>query len=174
MECLIECLLYYFISSGRFFVYGKNRDVRTSSCGANRQQTDDVTHENSLSAVVYGLVQSRKKQSLGSSLSVPSPSKQRSGPRGLSVSFSLRKKSKRHTPTQKLHRMHSENPNIIQKRRQGIESPSSGFNETMGQRRFSHTMAAAAHPASSHSSPDVRQDDSLSYPRNDDPSSTER
>lgn len=92
-----------------YYVLGKIS--RTPSFG---RQTSN--QENSLTAVVYGMVQVRKKQALGSSLSVPSPKQLRNAPtatlgpgRGLSVSFSLRKKSKR-ASNQKLHRMHSENP----------------------------------------------------------------
>ncbi|KAI1290360.1 Adenylate cyclase type 8 [Halotydeus destructor] len=94
-----------------YFVNGRKMD-RTPSFG--RQSSNQ---ENSLTAVVYGMVQVRKKQALGSSLSVPSPKHKPSGvigPRGLSVSFSLRKKSKR--ASGKLHRMFSENPNTVQKR----------------------------------------------------------
>lgn len=57
-----------------------------------------------LAAFVYGLVQARKKQALGSSLSVPSP-RQRTSPN----SGSFIKK-------QKLHRMLSETPNSDRKR----------------------------------------------------------
>ena len=158
-----------FVLSNRFFVYGKGRD-RTSSLGKpSVLQLNETTPENSLTAVVYGMVQSRKKQSLGSSLSVPSPSKQARGPggspRGLSVSFSLRKKSKRNG--QKLQRMHSENPNLALMRREGIESRDSVL-LVLNQRSHSQT-ALPDHSSTSHSSPDVRQDTfrSEGHPGND-------
>jgi hypothetical protein len=63
--------------------------------------------DNSLAAVVYGMVQVRKKTALGSSLSVPSKEKQTSTGTGrLSVTFSLRKK--RRKPDHRLQRIASE------------------------------------------------------------------
>lgn len=97
------------VSFHQFSSYVLGRKIeRTPSYGKQSS-----IQENSLATVVYGIVQVRKKQALGSSLSVPSP-KHKSGPRGLSVSFSLRKKSKRNS--HKLHRILSENPNTVQKR----------------------------------------------------------
>ncbi|XP_076361837.1 adenylate cyclase type 8-like isoform X2 [Tachypleus tridentatus] len=84
------------------------------------------TH-NSLAAVVYGMVQARKKQALGSSLSVPSP-KQRHSP-----AASLRRPQK-----QKLQRMLSETPNPGRRKNR------------LDERRMTETAG------SSHSYPDMR------------------
>lgn len=80
-----------------YFVLGK-KIARARSMNRN------PSTRSTLAAFVYGLVQARKKQALGSSLSVPSP-RQRASPN--SGSF-MRK--------QKLHRMLSETPNSDRKR----------------------------------------------------------
>jgi hypothetical protein len=87
---------------------------RVWSLGKPLNQQED----SSLTAVVYGMVQTRKKQTLGSSLSVPS-SRAGSGRAGkLSVTFSLRRKSRK--AEHKLQRIASENPNLQKrKRKQG-------------------------------------------------------
>ena len=76
----------------------------------------DENRDNSLTAVVYGMVQVRKKQTLGSSLSVPSKQQVKKNLEGsssnpspkLSVTFSLRKKSKK--VDQRLKRIASDKP----------------------------------------------------------------
>lgn len=123
------------------------------------------TEENSLAAVVYGMVQVRKKTTLASSLSVPSAAgiKNRTltgSNRGLSVSFSFRKKSKKNGP--KLQRMLSENPNLQSKRRKALDA---GFEEEESSSGVGHgstnvinspiKLVDATGPTS-HSSPDVR------------------
>ena len=111
--------------------------------------------ENSLAAVVYGMVQVRKKTTLASSLSVPSSNKNRSltgSNRGLSVSFSFRKKSKKNGP--KLQRMLSENPNLQAKRRKGMEEDGEDQRSALGSQMLGSDSKLVG-PAC-HSSPDVR------------------
>ncbi|RWS13387.1 adenylate cyclase type 8-like protein, partial [Dinothrombium tinctorium] len=118
-----------------YYVLGKKIE-RSKSFG--RQQNT----ENSLAAVVYGMVQVRKKQSLGSSLSVPA-SQQSSRPKmsGLSVSFKM-KKSRRNGL--KLQRMLSETPNTGRKRN----------SSTLQQRSDRRIMETGT---SSFSFPDIRE-----------------
>lgn len=83
---------------------------RVWSLGRPLNQQDD----SSLTAVVYGMVQTRKKQTLGSSLSVPSSRSGSSRAGRLSVTFSLRRKSKK--VNHKLQRIASENPNLLKRK----------------------------------------------------------
>ena len=95
---------------------------RTSSINRPLNEKTD----NSLTAVVYGMVQVRKKQTLGSSLSVPSKQQIQKNLEGsspkLSVTFSLRKKSKK--VDQKLKRIASEKPGKL-KNKTVISGPAS-------------------------------------------------
>lgn len=112
-----------------YYVLGR-KIGRSKSFG--RQQSSQ--EKGSLAAVVYGMVQVRKKQSLGSSLSVPGQ-KQR---QRTSTSFTSRKKSRKNGP-HKLQRMLSEMPSVGRKR-----------NRFEDRRMTSSGM-------SSHSFPDVRE-----------------
>lgn len=80
-----------------YFVVGKKIE-RSKSFGKSQ-----YAHNNSLAAVLSAMVQVRKKQALGSSLSVPSP-RPRITPGLSSLSFNFRKPRSPH----KLHRMLSE------------------------------------------------------------------
>lgn len=105
------------------------------------------------------MVQVRKKTTLASSLSVPSANKNRSltgSNRGLSVSFSFRKKSKKNGP--KLQRMLSENPNIQAKRRKEMEEEVEGHRSNLGSTNVinSPVKLGSVCGQTSHSSPDVR------------------
>lgn len=88
-----------------YYVLGKKIE-RSKSFGRQSK-----THNNSLAAVITGMVQVRKKQTLGSSLSVPS-ARQRISSGPSSLSFNFRKPRSPH----KLHRMLSETPNSRLKR----------------------------------------------------------
>ena len=79
-------------------------------CATSRPMSSQES--SSLTEVVYRMVQTRKKQTLGSSLSVPSSrAASTTSARGgrLSVTFSLRRKSKK--ASHKLQRIASEKPN---------------------------------------------------------------
>lgn len=105
--------------------------------------------DSSLTAVVYGMVQTRKKQTLGSSLSVPS-SRTASGRGGrLSVTFSLRRKSKK--SNQRLQRIASENPNIQNRK---LQQQHDSLLPTASDSCLSQGPGC-------HSSPDVRAQDTL-------------
>ncbi|XP_075743168.1 adenylate cyclase type 8 isoform X1 [Rhipicephalus microplus] len=113
-----------------YFVLGK-KIARARSMNRN------PSTRSTLAAFVYGLVQARKKQALGSSLSVPSP-RQRTSPNAGSF---MRK--------QKLHRMLSETPNSDRKRNR------------LKERRMTETAG------SSQSFPDMRsadRDDTFNSP----------
>ena len=90
----------------------------------------------------------------------PSSNKNRSltgSNRGLSVSFSFRKKSKKNGP--KLQRMLSENPNLQAKRRKEVEEDGDGQRSALGSQMLGSKMLGSdsklVGPAC-HSSPDVR------------------
>lgn len=121
----------------RFLVFGKHQMERTWSSGRPLSGQED----SSLTAVMYGMVQVRKKQSLGSSLSVPTSRGGRGG--RLSVTFSLRRKSKK--PNHKLQRIASENPNT-----QNRKLASGSMLQTSSSSNLDEGPA-------SHSSPDVRR-----------------
>lgn len=174
---------------------GKESIDRSSSFG---RQLDNLstTDANSLTAVVYGMVQARKKTTLGSSLSVPtkdrqpgqshsqdssptkssSPTSSTGGQRGrLSVTFSLRRKShKSATGGHKLQRIASENPHTIQKKRQQqqlLDTQQQRQQQLLEMESASMSIPRSAVISSTschHSSPDVRGDQESTTDQNRD------
>lgn len=134
------------LAKHRFLVVGKEHMDRAWSLGRPLNPQED----SSLTAVVYGMVQTRKKQTLGSSLSVPSSRSSGSSRGGrLSVTFSLRRKSRK--TNEKLQRIASENQNTQKRKLQQ--------GETILLRTGSVTKLNEG-PAC-HSSPDVRAQEIL-------------
>ena len=139
----------------RFLVFGKDDAIAGGGLDSGRgqcAQDSRASESESLTAVVYRMMQTRKKQTLGSSLSVPSSRASAAGGgasgagRGgrLSVTFSLRRKTRKNA--HKLQRIASENPNTQKRKVQ----PSSALLQTGSTGTLSDAPAC-------HSSPDVRR-----------------
>ena len=142
----------------RFFVLGKEQMHRTSSIN----RPSDENRDNSLTAVVYGMVQVRKKQTLGSSLSVPSKQQIKKNLEGsssnpspkLSVTFSLRKKSKK--VDQRLKRIASDKPDKLKNKTVMTTGPvSEGCFDSIHSAAGSQLLETLDAKTVCHSSPDL-------------------
>ncbi|XP_054158879.1 adenylate cyclase type 8-like [Oppia nitens] len=153
-----------------YYLVGRKIE-RSKSCGRSQYGADGSGGRHSMTAVLSAMVQNRKKQSLGSSLSVPSnkhqqqqqqhPQHQQLRPRGLSsstasgglssLSFNFRK-SARNLGTHRLNRMRSEMSSTgrSKHRTSTTTTTTTGFIGNILQEPNIHESAA-----SSHSVPDI-------------------